>query len=82
MKEQIIIYFNKDIRHPNDYLIKRVLSPVGDNYTIISYYKIFGEVKRFTGKTELNTNLVCKYVLQCRKSKFFNRIEYQNIMGV
>ena len=40
MKEQIIIYYDKDKKHPNDYIIKRVLTPDGDKYSIISYYKL------------------------------------------
>ena len=37
MQEQIIIYYDKDKKHPNDYIIKRVLTPDGDKYSIISY---------------------------------------------
>ena len=80
MQEQIIIYYDKDKKHPNDYLIKRVLTPDGDNYSIISYYKIFGMVKTFHRKIELSNTGVNKYILQCMKSQFFNRIEYQKVM--
>ena len=80
MQEQIIIYYDKDKKHPNDYIIKRVLTPVGDKYSIISYYKIFGMVKRFKSKIELSNVALNKYILQCMKSQFFNRVEYQNVM--
>ena len=80
MQEQITIYYDKDKKHPNDYLIKRVLTPDGDNYSIISYYKIFGMVKTFHSKIELSNVAVNKYILQCMKSQFFNRIEYQKVM--
>ena len=81
MQEQIIIYYDKDKKHPNDYIIKRVLTPYGDKYLITSYYKIFGMVKRFKSKIELSNVAVNKYILQCMKSQFFNRIEYQKVMG-
>ena len=80
MKEQIIIYYDKDKKHPNDYIIKRVLTPDGDKYSIISYYKLFGKVKRFNSKIKLSNTEVNKYILQCMKSQFFNRIEYQKVM--
>ena len=80
MQEQITIYYDKDKKHSNDYLIKRVLTPDGDNYSIISYYKIFGMVKTFHSKIELSNVATNKYILQCMKSQFFNRIEYQNVM--
>lgn len=80
MKEQIIIYYDKDKKHPNDYIIKRVLTPDGDKYSIISYYKLFGKVKRYNSKIKLSNIGVNKYILQCMKSQFFNRIEYQKVM--
>ena len=79
MQEQIIIYYDKDKKHPNDYIIKRVLTPDGNKYSIISYYKIFGMVKRYKSKIELSNIAVNKYILQCMKSQFFNRVEYQNV---
>ena len=80
MQEQIIIYYDKDKKHPNDYIIKRVLTPDGNKYSIISYYKIFGMVKTFHSKIELSNTGINKYILQCMKSQFFNRIEYQKVM--
>ena len=80
MKKQIIIYYDKDKKHPNNYIIKRVLTPDGDKYSIISYYKIFGMVKRFKSKIKLSNKAINKYIVQCMKSQFFNRIEYQKVM--
>ena len=80
MQEQIIIYYDKDKKHPNDYIIKRVLTPDGNKYLITSYYKVFGMVKRFNSKIELSDTAINKYILQCMKSHFFNRIEYQKVM--
>ena len=38
MKEQITIFYNKDKKHANDYIGKRVLTQKSGNYTITSYY--------------------------------------------
>ena len=81
MQEQIIIYYDKDKKHPNDYIIKRVLTPDGNKYSITSYYKLFGKVKRYNSKIKLPNTGINKYILQCMKSQFFNRIEYQKVMG-
>lgn len=81
MQEQIIIYYDKDKKHPNDYIIKRVLTHDGNKYSITSYYKMFGKVKRYTSKIKLSNTCINKYILQCMKSQFFNRIEYQKVMG-
>ena len=82
MKEQIIVYYNKDKYNKNDYIVKRVLTEEGDCYTIDSYYMINEKLKNFPSKLKLSGNNLNSYLLQCRKSNFFNRIEYQNIMGV
>ena len=82
MKEQITIFYNKDKKHTNDYIVKRVLTQEDDCFTIDLYYMINGKLKIFPSKLKLSSNKLNSYLLQCRKSKFFNRIEYQNIMGV
>ena len=33
MNEQITIFYNKDKKHSNDYIVKRVLSQDSENYT-------------------------------------------------
>ena len=50
MKEQITIFYNKDKKHSNDYIVKRVLTQDSENYTIISYYMINGKLKVFPSK--------------------------------
>ena len=80
MKEQITIFYNKDKKHINDYKVKIVLTPDSENYTISSYYMINGKLKVFHSKLKLNGEKLNKYLLQCVKSDFFDRIEGQFIM--
>lgn len=82
MREQITIFYNKDKNHTNDYIVKRVLTQEDDCFTIDLYYMINGKLKIFPSKLKLSSNKLNSYLLQCKKAKFFNRIEYQNIMGV
>ena len=81
MKEQITIFYHKNKKHANDYLVKRVLTPDSENYTIISYYMINGKLKVFPSILKLSSKKLNKYILQCMKSDFFDRIERQFIMG-
>ena len=37
MNEQITIFFNKNKKYANDYIVKRVLTQESENYTITSY---------------------------------------------
>ena len=80
MNEQITIFYNKDKKHNNDYIVKRVLTQESENYTIISYYMINGKLKVFPSKLKLSSEKLNKYLLQCMKSDFFDRIERQFIM--
>ena len=80
MNEQITIFYNKDKKHPNDYIVKRVLTQELENYTIVSYYMINGKLKVFPSKLKLSGEKLCYYLLQCRKSNFFDKIERQFIM--
>ena len=80
MKEQITIFYNKDKKHSNDYIVKRVLTQKGDCYTINSYYMINGKLKNFPSKLKLSGNKLNSYLLQCKKAPFFDKIEYQNVM--
>ena len=82
MKEQITIFYNKDKKHSNDYIVKRVLTQEDDYFTIDSYYMINGKLKNFPSKLKLSGNKLNSYLLQCKKSPLFNKIEYQNIMEV
>ena len=80
MKEQITIFYNKDKKHTNDYIVKRVLTPKLENYTITSYYMINGKLKVFPSKLKLSSETINYYILQCMKSNFFDKIERQYIM--
>lgn len=80
MKEQITVYYNKDRKHPNDYIVKRVLTEQDGYYTVISYYNINGKLKEFSSKLKLSGGILNNYILQCKKADFFNKIEYQYVM--
>ena len=80
MKEQITIFYNKDKKHANDYLVKRVLTQELENYTITSYYMINGNLKVFPSKLKLSGEKLNCYLLQCMKSDFFDKIARQFIM--
>ena len=82
MKEQITIFYKKDKKNKNDYIVKRVLTQELENYSLICYYMINGKLKDFPSKLKLSgENLNC-YLLQCAKSNFFDKIERQYIMEV
>ena len=81
MNEQITIFYNKDKKHSNDYIVKRVLTQDSENYTITLYYMINGKLKVFPSKLKLSGEKLNCYLLQCMKSDFFDRIERQFIMG-
>ena len=80
MKEQITIFYNKDKKHSNDYIVKRVFTPEGEYYSLSAYYMINGKLKVFPSKLKLSGEKLNYYLLQCRKSNFFDKIERQFIM--
>ena len=80
MNEQITLFYKKDKKHVNDYIVKRVLTQELGNYTITSYYMINGKLKVFPSKLKLSGEKLNKYLLQCKKSDFFDKIERQFIM--
>ena len=80
MKEQITIFYKKDKKHLNDYIVKRVLTPELENYIIISYYMINGKLKIFPSKLKISGENLNYYLLQYMKSNFFDKIERQFIM--
>ena len=80
MKEQITIFYNKDKKHINDYIVKIVLTQESENYSLVSYYMINGKLKVFPSKLKLSGEKLNKYLLQCKKSDFFDKIEKQFIM--
>ena len=80
MKEQITIFYKKDKKHINDYIVKRVLIQETENYSLICYYMINGNLKIFPSKLKLSGEKLNCYLLQCMKSDFFDKIEKQFIM--
>ena len=80
MNEQITIFYNKDKKHSNDYIVKRVITQEGEWYTIDSYFMINGKLKNYHSSLKLSYNMLCTYLLQCKKSNFFDRIERQFMM--
>ena len=80
MKEQITIFYNKDKKHSNDYIVKRVFTLDGDCYTLSDFYMINNKLKEFKSNLKWTREYINKYLLQCKKSNFFDRIEIQNIM--
>ena len=80
MKEQITIYYKKDKRHGDDYIVKRVLTQEDDCFTIDLYYMINGKLKIFPSNLKLSGEKLNYYLLQCAKSNFFDKIERQYIM--
>ena len=80
MNEQITIFYKKDKKHTNDYIVKRVLNQDLENYTITSYYMINGKLKVFPSKLKISGEKLNCYLLQCMKDDFFDRIERQFIM--
>ena len=80
MKEQIIIYYHKDKKNSHDYIVKRVLTQEKEYYTIVSYFMEYGKLREYKSNLLVSYENVNKYILQCMKSQFFNRVEYQNVM--
>ena len=80
MNEQITIFYIKDKKHVNDYIVKRVLTQELENYTITSYYMINGKLRVFPSKLKLSGEKLNCYLLQCMKADFFDKIEKQFIM--
>ena len=81
MKEQITIFYNKDKKHTNDYIVKRVFTKDGKYYSLSAYYMINNKMKEYKSNLKWPIEYINKYLLQCKKSNFFDRIEIQLIMG-
>ena len=47
MKEQITIFYNKDKKHINDYIVKRVFTQDGKYYWLSAYYMINNKIKEY-----------------------------------
>ena len=80
MKEQIIIHYHKDKKNSHDYIVKRVLTPEKDYYTIVSYYMEYGKLREYKSNLLVSYENVNKYLLECMKSPYFYSVHYQNVM--
>ena len=80
MNEQITIFYKKDKKHANDYLVKRVFIQDGECYLLSDYYMINNKLKEFKSNLKWTSEKLNKYILQCMKSDFFDKIERQYIM--
>lgn len=80
MKEQIIIYYDKDKHSKDDYIVKRVLTQEKEYYRIVSYYMEYDKLREYHSNLLLSDENVNRYVLECMKASYFNHIEYQNVM--
>ena len=80
MKQQITVYYFKDRKHPEDYIVKRVITHIGEYYSITSYYMIRGKLKEYPSKLLIRDYKLNYYLMQCMKADFFNKIEYQNVL--
>ena len=80
MKEQITIFYNKNKKHVNDYIVKRVLTQELENYTITSYYMINGKLKIYPSNLKLSGEKLNCFLINCMKANFFDKIERQFIM--
>ena len=80
MNEQITIFYKKDKKHSNDYLVKRVFTQEGECYTLSDYYMINNKMKEYKSNLKWTSEYINKYLLQCAKADFFDKIERQFIM--
>ena len=81
MKEQITIFYKKDKKHSNDYIVKRVFTQDGKYYSLSAYYMVNNKMKEYKSNLKWTSEYINKYLLQCMKSDFFDKIEKQFIMG-
>ena len=80
MKKQITIYYNKNKKFPNDYLIKRVFIEEEKFYSLSAYYMINNKIKEFKSRLKWTNEEINRYIIQCMKSECFDRVEYQFVM--
>ena len=80
MNEQITIFYKKDKKHSNDYIVKRVFTQDGKYYSLSAYYMINNKMKEYKSNLRWTSEYINKYLLQCKKADFFDKIERQFIM--
>ena len=78
MKKEITIYYKDS--NQDEYVTRRVLSQDGNYYKLISYWKKGKNIERYDSRLKLSISEVNKYILQCKKVKRFDHIEYQFVM--
>ena len=82
MNEQITIFYKKDKKHANDYIVKRVFTQDGEYYSQSAFYMINNKIKEYKSNLKWTSEYINKYLLQCMKSNFFDKIERQFIIDV
>ena len=80
MQEQITIYYNKNKKYPNDYIIKRVFIQDENFYSLSAYYMINNKIKEFKSSLKWSNEKINQYIIQCMKSECFDHVEYQKVM--
>ena len=80
MKEQITIFYKKDKKNKNDYIVKRELIQESENYSLICYYMVNGKLKAFSSNLKLSGEKLNCFLIQSMKADFFDKIERQYIM--
>ena len=80
MNEQITIFYKKDKKHANDYIVKRVFTQDGEYYSLSAYYMINNKMKEYKSNLKWTSEYINKYLLHCAKSNFFDKIERQFMM--
>lgn len=80
MKKQITIYYNKNKKYPNDYIIKRVFIQDEKFYSLSAYYMINNKIKEFKSSLKWSNEKINQYIIQCMKSECFDHVEYQYAM--
>ena len=77
MEKEITIYYFKNKSCPNDYIVKRVLTQEGNYYSMSAYYMVNNKLKEFKSNLKWSSEKINKYLIQCKKSKYFDHIEQQ-----
>ena len=80
MRKQITIYYNKNKKFPNDYIIKRVFIQDENFYSLSAYYMLNNKIKEFKSSLKWSNEKINQYIIQCMKSECFGRIEYRFVM--
>lgn len=80
MKKQVTIYYNKNKKYPNDYIIKRVFLQDENFYSLSAYYMINNKIKEFKSSLKWSNEKINQYIIQCMKSECFDHVEYHYVM--